>query len=189
MSRAESPQHGRMLTVNSLGEFMSRTQEPIRRPLPRPLLRGIDDGVKYLLRSGPDFYDIIDDLPKTTRWHPIYVEFKPKSNIRSDLPVGLRYAFRLGALEYMAPAKTNISASENIAGNTTATAAAEATIPTPFDVWLNHVDKFIWLVLDQDAQDDFSLMEFTDNPWDSLTSWQNGRPPFDAMRDLQWGRS
>lgn len=193
-ARAGSPAKNRRLTtveyfdalrkldvgnVNSLGDFMSRTQKPHHRPTPRPILLGADGDVQYVLRSGLAFYEIIDDLVENTKVHPNFVEFIPESDSGFDATEGLlRYGFHLGALEGILPRSTDVSADFNT------TAATAIVVSTPFNVFLNPLDKSIWIVLDQKSQDGLGFMEFTGDPWDSLPSFSEGRAQFDVMRIL-----
>lgn len=70
----------------------------------------------------------------------------------------------------MASAKPDINAEANISVNTSATAAGDAIVASPFNVFLNALDKSVWVVLDQDSQASFDVMEFTNDPWDALPS-------------------
>lgn len=166
-------------SVDSLGDFMFHTQKPHQRPTPKPILLGVDGDVQYSMRSGLAFYKIIEDLDENIEVHPKFVEFLPEFDSEFDATEGvLRYGFHLGALEGIVPKRTDISADVNT------TAATGIVVSTPFNVFLNPLDKSIWIVLDQNSREDLGLMEFTGNPWDSLPSLPEGRAQFDVMRIL-----
>ena len=161
---------------HSIATFDGKAKSRGARPAPKPLILGYEAGYQYILES--KFADYKLDNPLKIPYdqqHSQIVGIKAHPDHDE-----LQYVFRLGTLVWV-PASVDVTSPKF---------SREELRRTPFKVFIDPLNKSLWLILDphrvdEDGEDD--SIPGSANTWDFLPSKSNGRSSFDILKLFDWG--
>lgn len=159
--------------IDSITTFIYGTQIRDWEPYPEPIVLGSENGILYQLRSQLLDLEPSFDLPAGATPNDAITEIRP-TNPNTKCP--LQFVLPLGTLEYSKFADSS-------RGETS------FRVETPFHVYVNPIDRSIWLVLSPYMHDDLGDREsipWGTDPWPYLGLHADGRVPFDVMKLMTW---